>query len=491
MKKLIYKYLIAASLIFSATSCDLDINENPNFPKDADPSMLLSSAMAWSVSAFGVETQITTSMWAQYYAQNNASNQYTNYDRYNISNTSFNRLWQHEYAGALQDLYLARSKSEAQSEWQYWITSQVLIAFDYHILNDLFGTIPFTQAVDFDNHPAPKYDDSKTVNAGIIAILDAAIAKQADAADKSSMGSNDLIYAGNIDRWVEFAKTLKLKILMRDFETNKNEIQALLTAGGLLTADASVKGFEDKENKSNPLYEFDRRKLNTQENIKASATMITFLKEYNDPRIEAYYEPNQSGEYQGLPQGGYNITQKVIPSASLSRARLAATDPVYLMSVAESHFLQAEAYARLANEAGAKASYEAGVTAAFDRWGYDASSFIAAGGAYEFKDTDLETMIKCIITQKWVAAVRCQGFDAFFDINRTGYPKLGTEYTVVQDLWTLPNANYVVGELTPSATSVLGKGEYPKRFILPKNSTDNNPNAPAVINITEKMWWHK
>lgn len=491
MKKFIYKYLIIASLIFSAASCDLDINENPSFPTTADPTMLIPSGMAWSVSNLGVEVQLATSMWSQHYTQNNASNQYTSYDSYNITNTAFNRLWLHEYAGALTDLYDARSQSEKIGEWQYWITSQVLIAFDYHILNDLFGTIPFTQAVNFDEYKAPKFDDSKTVNAGIIDLLDKAIAKGTDAADKTSLEEKDLVYGGDISKWIEFAKTLKLKILMRDFDANKTTIQTMLNAGGFITEDARVNGFEDKENKSNPLYEYDRRKLNTKYNIKASATMIAYLSAYDDPRIEAYYETGDKDDFRGLPQGGYNIAQKIIAAGDVSRARLAATDPVYFMSVVESHFIQAEAYARLGDKTKAKTSYEAGVTAAFDRWGFadKAAAFLA--GVYKFNDASTEDMIKSIIMQKWVASVRCQAWDAFFDINRTGYPELGTEYVTVQDLWTVPNSNYVVGKLTPSVNSVLSAGKYPKRFLLPKNSTDNNPNAPAVIPITDKMWWHK
>lgn len=491
MKKIIYKYLIVASLMFTATSCDLDINTNPNFPETADPAMLISSGMAWSVSNFGVEVQLCTSMWSQHYAQNNASNQYTGYDSYNITNTTFNRLWLHQYAGALADLYGARTQSEASAEWQYWITSQVLIAFDYHILNDLFETIPFTQAVN-DDFEAPKYDDSKTVNAGIITLLDAAIAKQTDAQSKTSLGSKDLVYGGDIDNWIRFAKTLKLKILMRDFETNKTAIQAMLASGGFLTVDAKVNGFEDKENKSNPLFEYDRRKLNTKNNIKASATMITFLNAYNDPRIADYYEMGSGNDYRGLPQGGYTIEQKVLPQASISRARLDATDPVYFMSVAESSFLQAEAYARLGDKTKAKSFYDDGVRKAFLRWGYDSTiSDPFLTGAYEFNDSSTEKMIESIIMQKWVASVRCQAWDAFFDINRTGYPKLGTNYVTVQGIWTVPNSSYVIGELTPSVNSVIGAGNFPKRFLIPKNSSDNNPNAPAVIPITTKMWWHK
>lgn len=501
--KSIYKYLLIAICSVSLVSCgDLDINENPNFPEEAKatPERLIPSGIAWSAARLSSDVQLVTSLWMQHYAQNNASNQYTNYDSYNIQNTHFAGVWSSMYSGALPDLYMARDKSEASSEWGYWIPAQVMIAFDYHILVDLYEKVPFTQAVKSDEYPAPVYDDGKAVNAGIISILDAVIAKENEALQSGkTLGASDFVFKGDVKKWVEFAKTLKLKILLRDFENNKVAIQAMLNAGGFLTEDARMNEFQDKENNSNPLYENDRRKLNTPNNLRASATMMTFLLENVDPRINAFYEQPLTNDkpavllpHLGLPQGGYTIEQGVIASSSTSRAMLAAEDPVYFMSVAESHFLQAECYARLGEKVKAKTAYEAGVTEAFARWGFDSDVASFLTGVYQFDDANTETMIKSIITQKWVASVRCQAWDAFFDFNRTGYPILGKEYTTLEESkWVDKDPNYVVGTLTPSLNSVLATGSFPKRFLITKNSSDNNANAPAVIPLATKMWWHK
>jgi len=45
--------------------------------------------------------------------------------------------------------------------------------------------------------------------------------------------------------------------------------------------------------------------------------------------------------------------------------------------------------------------------------------------------------------------------------------------------------------LTPSLGSVLLAGQYPHRYLYPKTSSDYNPNAPAVVPLSTKMWWHK
>lgn len=68
-------------------------------------------------------------------------------DVYDIVNSDFDALWLAAYAGALPDLYLARKQVESSSQWGYWIQTQVLIAFNYHVLVDFYGTIPFSQAI--------------------------------------------------------------------------------------------------------------------------------------------------------------------------------------------------------------------------------------------------------------------------------------------------------------------------------------------------------
>jgi hypothetical protein len=148
----------------------------------------------------------------------------------------------------------------------------------------------------------------------------------------------------------------------------------------------------------------------------------------------------------------------------------------------------------LGNTAQAKASYDAGVNAAFTRWGYNtAATFTGAGGAYEFISTDLNSMLKCILTQKWVATTRCNSWDAFFDINRTGIPALGDQTANRTDASATQNPDYVLGTLAPSIGSVLPAGDYPRRFLFTKSSSDYNSHAPKADDypIGMKMWWHK
>lgn len=473
-------------------SCDsyLDINDNPNYPADATVNTLLPSAFAGSVAALGFQYELFGGMWSQHYTQSNTASQYNSISTYSITtgDSYISRMWSIPYAFALPDLDLVIKKSEEAGYWNYWLIAKVMTAFNFHILTDAFGDIPFTEALSGDG--SPHFDDSKTVvYPGILALLDAAIAKQSEAkaSDLPIIGAQDFVFAGNIDKWVTFAKTLKLKLLMRDFEANKTAIQALLTENDLLSVDAKADCFEDAVNKSNPFYENDRRKSNTSNNVRASTTLCNYLLSTNDPRIGSFYDYITSSSEENPQYAGIRFGDKPnadnYPLSSTSRAIIEPLDPVYLISAAEVSYLKAECYARLGDKVKAKSNYNAAVTLSFNRWSCDATLFIADGGAYAFDSTDEASMLKCILTQKWVASTRCQAWDAWFDINRTGIPALG-------DL-TTDKSGYVLGTLTPSVNGVLPDNGYPHRLLYPTNSTDYNTNSPDVLSLTTPMWWQK
>lgn len=488
---LIYTGLVSCLLLaFTACSDYLDINDNPNYPSNVEPNTLLPSGIAGVAAEVGNHYQLYGGLWMQHYTQNHVTNQYNSLCTYSISNASDSRMWSIPYANALPDLDLVIKKGEASGEWNYWAIAKVMTAFMYHVLVDSYGSIPFTEALKADDGIyAPKFDDSKTVvYPGIIAMLDEVIAKSGElsAPGLPVISIQDYVFGSskNMDmtKWVAFAKSLKLKLLMRDFNANKSSIEALLN-DELLTVDAKMDVFQDLENKSNPLYENDRRKLNTPNNLNACVTLCDYLKKYDDPRLTEFFNQNPDGSgITGLKYGD-RPSSATLPISAVSIAILSPVDPVYFMSAAEVAFLKAEAYARLGNVAKAKEAYNDAVTKAFERWNKDASTFIADGGAYAFDSKDLNSMLTCILTQKWIASTRCQAWDAWFDFNRTGIPALGSKH-VDED-------GYVFGQLTPCIGSALGAGEFPRRLLYPKTSSDNNPNTPEVIPLAEKQWWHK
>ena len=513
--KFIYAGLIAATLMTgtSLTSCSdyLDVNHNPNYPTDAALAQLLPSTCATTIARLGYDGVLIGNMWMQYTTQGNTTNQYNTTANYNVTVSSYNNFWTNAYSNTLEDIKIMLAQAEEQEAWNYWLMGTVLKAYNYHILADLYEELPYTEALDAVNFPNPHYDSSQSVvYPAILEMLDAAIAKQSDAKAYScpKITTQDYFFNGNVDKWVAFAKSLKLKVLMRDFEGNKGTIQSMLSAGGFLEEDCKMDCFEDATNKGNPFYEQNIRQLNTKENVRACHTMVEFLLTNNDPRIQNLYELTTNAaekvgvgevltdaeKYEGLPCGTKPETSEIsLPESS--RYKQAYDDPVYLMNESEAKLLVAEAYARLGDLAKATEYYNKGVIAGFNRWTTTAGqgdAFIAAGGAYEMDATSVETALKCIMTQKWASYAGANSWDGIFDRNRTGIPAIDPVNTVrvsnkAGERELTPG--YILGTLVAPGNTVLDTKAFPRRLPLPNRSTQYNPNAPVTKAVDEPMWW--
>lgn len=527
MKK--YKFwgtalLSLALLTNSMTSCSdmdyLDINYNPNYPSTASYKNLVPAAEASTVAVLGLYATLTGNMWCQYTTQSNASNQYNDLCAYASStSTSYppvTSLWQNSYANALQDLKLALADAEAKEAWNYWMVAKVLQAYHFMMLTDSYGDIPFSEAlnIEFAN---PKFDSSKdAVYPSIIQMLDAAIAKEsaAVAAEKKSlMGINDVFFGGDMTKWVAFAKSLKLKVYLKSYTTYSTQIASLLGTGGLLEEDCAWTTWEDATNKSNPLYEYNIRQLNSTENMRACHTFLEYMLSKNDPRIMYIYEPtgrskevystdaerkeHLSACYEGLicgPNAGKISTNESTgaPLAATSRLRQRFNDPVYLMNAAECKLMIAEAYARAANAAKAEEYYNQAVMAGFERYGLDGTSFM--NGAYKF---DKDNMLNSIGMQYWVSYAGANSYDGWITRNRLKIPAIVPNMTVRKSEVPLNRElsdGYVLGTLVDPIGSALNAGEYPLRLLYPTATTLYNNAAAEYVKangnvMTKPLWW--
>jgi hypothetical protein len=149
------------------------------------------------------------------------------------------------------------------------------------------------------------------------------------------------------------------------------------------------------------------------------------------------------------------------------------------MSLSESSFIQAEARARYMGGANAKVLYDQGVNASFSKWGLSGASFVS--GTYAYPNGTVAQNVEAIITQKWVASFPGNGYESFFEHNRTGYPKTSD---VPQN-----DVSYISGQFAYSVEGKTG-GKFPRRFEYPLTEIQRNSNAPsAIIPITEPVWF--
>lgn len=480
MKKVYIKIssiVLASMLLFTACETDLDINTDPDLlAPDAVPmASELPAAITGIGASYGSYFAITGGFWSQFWTQSAVANQYKLIDDYTLGTGDgiVNGAWSSMY-DALTDVRNVKANALAEENWNYYLVATTLEVFSSQILVDAYGSIPYLES----NNPAilnPMFDSAEVVYDQMVLDLKDALSKDLSVSPiDNAPGNSDFIFGGDMTKWTEFANTLLLKLYLRQSEVRssvaQNGITTLMNSGvSFLSNDAGITQFEDEDSRSNPLFESDRRQLNVATNLRASTTLGSYLNNNNDPRIANYYDGNTFQNQGDFDDGSSNASVVI----------LNAIDPLYFISTAESKFLQAEADVRYMGGANAKALYEAGVSAAFNQWGLDASSFIS--GAYQYPSGTNAANIEAIITQKWVAAFPGNGFEAFIEQNRTGYPKISS---VPQT-----DVNYVPGQFAYSIEGKTG-GKFPKRLEYPQDESQRNTNAPDdVIKITEPVWY--
>jgi len=235
MKKLYRKGLAAfmsLALLFSVSSCDifdLDINTDPNNPSEAALNLLLANTISNASSTFaGGLNDMATGFMVQSTAN----------DDFNMTNGTWNGTWNFLYSGPLKDLNELVVAAEAQGNNPHYLgIGQVLKAYYFSIMVDLWGDVPYSQAFQGDAETPikePAYDDDAAIYADLIALCDAAIANLVLPTPVAVTG--DLIYNGNAARWRKAAKTLKLRLLLQTRNVNSvaADIQALVTEGDLI-----------------------------------------------------------------------------------------------------------------------------------------------------------------------------------------------------------------------------------------------------------------
>ncbi|RKE90962.1 SusD/RagB family nutrient-binding outer membrane lipoprotein [Ichthyenterobacterium magnum] len=478
MKKIIFA-LIGIGIIFACDS-QLDINRDPDnlTPDDLAFPVELPGSITGVAGVQGASWAIIGGIWSQMWAQSPGSSQYRVVDSYTLGTTDAiaETGWRNAY-DALLDIRNIKRRALAQENWNYYLISTVLETYTSQMLVDWYGDIPYTEA----NNPAifqPNFNTGQDVYDLLIADLNDALSRNLDESIGDIPLGDDLIFGGDMSGWVKFANTLKLRIYLRQTEARPAVadagITALLNSGApFLDIDAMLTGFTDAPNVSNPLYESDKRQLNTSLNLRASTTMHSYLTDNLDSRLPLFYTTGNP-----LDQGDFNST--VSPN-SVAVSILHPETPVYFISLEESLLMQAEARERYNGGSGAKVLYDAAVMENFNKWGLDGSSYIASGGVYEYTGANFDDRLTSIITQKWIASYPGNGAESYFEQHRTGIPAISP----------VPASDpaYVPGEFTYSITGVTG-GVFPQRLLYPAEETGRNANAPAVVPITTPIWWN-
>lgn len=240
--------LLAAvfSLVF-ASSCNLDINVDPNNPSTVPNAQLLTSAEVAIFTSFGPNGSgvgQVASIWVhQTMIRSNADGYGSTGQDGNISTP-----WANLYSGALEDLEVIIQEGTKAGEFRYVGIAKILKAYSFGMMVDIWGDIPFSEAVKGTSTPFPKFDDDAAIYAALFPLLDEGIADLAKPLPATNIapGSDDLVFGGDVNRWRRFAKAVKLRM----YNTIKG-VQTVTTEMNALAADADIQFLANPANTGN------------------------------------------------------------------------------------------------------------------------------------------------------------------------------------------------------------------------------------------------
>lgn len=386
-------------------------------------------------------------------------------------------------------------------------------------LSDMYGPVIYSEYGK--SATGGKYDSVQDLYKSFFKDLDEAVATL-DTYIDSHPGQKpfkkfDMVYAGEYSNWVKFANTLRLRLALRivkaDEATAKTEAEKAVNAPyGVMETNKDnfvVKG---------GTYFHPLTAISQWGDISISANIESILGGYDDPRLSAYALPaidgTHKGEVKGMRMGIHNldkfqyiaktdpITYKVSPTIYFNDN----TMPAILMTAAESNFLRAEAALRGwdsgigTGDGVAKSFYEAGVNISFVQWEVASGTyFTTSNKPADFIDqlqpdtessaavsttttnwddaTSKEEKLEKIITQKWIAGFP-EGYNAWAEYRRTGYPKL------------FPITNNTSGGEVPTST-----GFRRVQFSSAELSGNAAGVADATVKlggpdkVTTRIWW--
>ncbi|RZJ91952.1 MAG: SusD/RagB family nutrient-binding outer membrane lipoprotein [Hymenobacter sp.] len=498
--KILFKVLAAAALSTTASSCSsfLDINNNPNSFATATPDAILATAL----------------------------NTYDNLNDYQLI------------------------QNQGSTYPNHAAIARIMKVYNYLLLVDEYGDIPYTNALQGATNTTPSYDSAPTIYRDFITQLNGAISDiNAAAANGRAVGGEDVVFGGNMTNWKRFANSLKLRILLRESSTTNADLNTYVTTqmaalqnptDGFITADVVVQpGYAQNTAQQNPFYNrygYTIASTSAPERQYQIPTQF-ILNQYvnnNDPRLTQLYVIGARGgtsatgpqvqEWIGAVPGEQSSPQFVAPIIGSrflgSNTSTPGTGgffkglnaPTILMPVSEHLFSKAEAESRgllPGGDAAAKTDFQSGTAAAFQ------TNYRTATGTLAAVPTDLmatSTAAGISQYQAYVAANTTNGL-VNWDAATTTLSTQGTPTSSARTVSKLEKIIYqkylamnilnsieawddyrrtAYPKIPASLQTVISNraDRLPTRLLYPlTESSTNKSNVPTNATSTTKIFW--
>jgi hypothetical protein len=465
------KLLFAAAAALAITSCtsDLsDLNKNGKAPENVPAGALFANATMGFYDFASVQNVNLNNLrlWSQHWTQTTYVDE-SNFalDERDVNGNTFVTM----YTTVIRDCEesrkaLANTTASAAQIAASEAAIDVMEVMAYAYLVDLFGDVPYSEALTETN--VPKYDAGSAIYASLLSTLDDATAALSGS---NAFGSADILYGGDAAAWKKAANSLMLRLAVRisdvDAASAKTYGEKAIAGGVFASSSDDMRLFyASAPPHTHPMWETLVQSGRT--DFIASETLADAMNMYADPRRGAFFKNlGGSDSVIGAPHG-YQSSYPLF-----SQPGTILEDPTWshaAIDYTEVEFLLAHAAVLGWTGAGdAQTHYEAAVTASMTEWGVDATAAAAyltqAGVAY-----DASTARAQIGTQKWIAM----------------YSNAPEAYNTVRQYDITMNVAALAGTVTPT------------RFSFPLDeyslNTDNVESAAANYNGDDtfaKVFW--
>jgi hypothetical protein len=404
-------------------------------------------------------------LWSQHWTQTT----YVDESNFNLNERDVNgNTFVRMYVTVIRDCEEARTAvmngpESAAAKAASVAAIEVMEVMAYQYLVDLFGDVPYSEALSETN--VPKYDAGSAIYADLLARLDAATA---DLSGSNTFGSSDIIYGGDAAAWKKAANSLMLRMAVRmigyDAAAAKSWGEKAIAGGVFMSsADDMRLYYSSAPPHTHPMWETLVQSGRT--DYVAPATLGDVLNGLADPRRAGFFKNlGGSDSVTGAPHG-FQVNYY-----DYSQPGTALEDPTWshaAISYVEVEFLMAHAAVAGWTGAGDAAThYEAGVRASIDEWGgssADADAYMMHP-LVAFSSTTAATQIG---VQKWIA-MYSNAFEAYAAVRMYDLPMQTAALagTVTPNRYSYPLDEYSLNttNVQASAANYGGDDTFAKVF---------------------------
>lgn len=466
----IYTLLVCVGLASSLTGCEdyFDLNDNPNFVQNPPINSLLSTV-----------THKTG------YTSRNVANIVNNYSQYIASPVQSSALdtyevtdqtsqWDQVYL-ALADIKDMQELAISVNSTEHWGVANVLMAYNLGLITDVFGAAPYSQA--FGMVLNPVYDTEEALYNECLRLLNEAIDLLNQDNSAVVLGANqDLIHGGDRLAWLKTAHAIKARFLNKVTKKSFYDPNAVLAAlDNSYTSNADDAGM-DVFQAVNPWAQVAISNANALLGGWLSDNFVNHLNGVTygvfDPRIEQITDRTIHGEFVGTRNGQGNLgpaanTVRDESYISVNSPWTSRESPLWIVTYAETKFIESEAAFRANDIPRAYQAYLDGIAANMNKL------LVPQAAAQEYISNPAVSVganaltLDLIFKEKYVTTYL--NAEAWNDVRRHDYQYEDFRMPLNAQLDTfIRRMAYPVGEISKNAT-----------------------NVPAEVPLSTNLWWDR